>query len=38
MVNDRPGHQDEVYPVDWSPTRKVVGERGKDKAIRIWTS
>ena len=29
MVNDLPGHQDEVYAVDWSPAGKMVGSGGK---------
>lgn len=37
MVKDLPGHQDEVYTVDWSPVGKMVGSGGKDKAIRIWS-
>ncbi|TVY75932.1 Ribosome assembly protein [Lachnellula suecica] len=33
---DLPGHQDEVYAVDWSPDGQRVGSGGKDKAVRIW--
>ena len=33
---DLPGHQDEVYAVDWSPDGQKVGSGGKDKAVRIW--
>jgi ribosome assembly protein 4 len=38
IVNDLPDYQDEIYAVDWSPAGKMVGSRGKDKAIRIWSS
>ncbi|KAI5294050.1 hypothetical protein KEM52_004780 [Ascosphaera acerosa] len=33
---DLPGHQDEVFAVDWSPDGEKVGSGGKDKAVRIW--
>jgi WD40 repeat protein len=36
VFTDLPGHQDEVYAVDWSPDGQKVGSGGKDKAIRIW--
>jgi WD40 repeat protein len=35
-IIDLPGHQDEVYAVDWSPDGQKVGSGGKDKAVRIW--
>lgn len=34
---DLPGHEDEVYTVDWSPggeSRVVSG--GKDRTVKIW--
>lgn len=33
---DLPGHQDEVYAVDWSPDGQKVCSGGKDKAVRVW--
>lgn len=36
LAMDLPGHQDEVYAVDWSPDGEKVGSGGRDKAIRIW--
>ncbi|KAI1194236.1 soluble quino protein glucose/sorbosone dehydrogenase [Nemania serpens] len=34
LKTDLPGHEDEVYAVDWS--RTCVASGGKDKAVRIW--
>ena len=36
LVNDLPGHGDEVYTVDWSPDSQKVVSGGKDKLLRIW--
>ena len=33
IITDLPGHQDEVYAVDWSPDGQKVGSGGKDKAV-----
>lgn len=34
---DLPGHADEVYTVDWNPTRESrVASGGKDKMLRFW--
>ena len=36
LKQDLPGHQDEVFAVDWSPDGEKVGSGGKDKAVKIW--
>ena len=37
LLNDLPGHADEVYAIDWAP---IGGEKaasgGKDKLVKIW--
>lgn len=37
LHTDLPGHQDEVFAVDWSPDGKKVASGGKDK-VRSATS
>jgi ribosome assembly protein 4 len=37
LLHDLPGHADEVYTVDWSPTgesRALSG--GKDRTVKFW--
>ena len=36
MKVDLPGHDDEVYAVDWSPDGQQVASGGKDKKVRIF--
>ena len=36
LTADLPGHNDEVYAVDWAPDGQKVGSGGKDKAVRLW--
>ena len=36
LKEDLPGHQDEVFAVDWSAEGGKVASGGKDKAVRIW--
>lgn len=37
LARDLPGHEDEVYAVDWAPRDGAkVASGGKDKAVRTW--
>lgn len=36
LVADLPGHEDEVYAIDWSQDGDRLGSGGKDKAVRVW--
>lgn len=36
LVMDLPGHEDQVFAVDWSPDGERVGSGGADKKVRIW--
>ena len=36
LVNDLPGHRDEVFSVDWSCDGEKVASGGKDRAVRLW--
>ena len=31
-----PGHEDEVYSLDWSPNGSQVASGSKDRTIKIW--
>jgi len=31
-----PGHEDEVYALDWSPNGASVATGSKDRSIKIW--
>ena len=36
LAKDLPGHEDEVYTVDWAPEGNMVCSGGKDKTVRMW--
>jgi len=36
MKLDLPGHEDEVFAVDWAPSGGRVASGGKDTQTRIW--
>ena len=36
LKQDLPGHQDEVYALDWSGDGGKVGSGGKDRVVKIW--
>lgn len=36
LMQDLPGHADEVYAVDWSPDGLRVASGGKDKVLQLW--
>lgn len=38
LARDLPGHDDEVYAVDWSVDGQRVASGGKDKAVRLWAN
>jgi ribosome assembly protein 4 len=38
LLEELPGHADEVYAVDWSPDGERVASGGKDKNLKIWRS
>jgi ribosome assembly protein 4 len=31
-----PGHEDEVYALDWSPSGGSVATGSKDRTLKIW--
>lgn len=33
-----PGHEDEVFTVDWAPNGAYVASGGRDKNLKIWRS
>ncbi len=36
LMEDLPGHADEVYTVDWSPDGERVASGGKDRNLKLW--
>jgi ribosome assembly protein 4 len=36
LLEDLPGHADEVFTVDWSPDGERVSSGGKDRNLKIW--
>ena len=38
LLEELPGHADEVYTVDWSPDGERVASGGKDRNLKIWRS
>lgn len=36
LLEDLPGHADEVYTVDWSPDGERVASGGKDRNLKMW--
>lgn len=36
LKGDLPGHEDEVYAVDWSPDGSYVASGSKDRTLKIW--
>jgi WD40 repeat protein len=38
LKEDRTGHKDQVFALDWSPDGGRVGSGGADKQVRIWSN
>lgn len=36
IMEDLPGHADQVFAVDWSPDGVRVASGGKDKVLKLW--
>lgn len=36
LLQELPGHADEVFAVDWAPDGSRVASGGKDKIIKLW--
>ncbi|MCL7050428.1 hypothetical protein MKW94_008575, partial [Papaver nudicaule] len=36
LKQDLPGHEDEVFAVDWSPDGEKVASGGKDRVMKLW--
>ena len=36
LIADLPGHEDEVYAVDWSPSGAPAASGGKDQKVKLW--
>ncbi|MCL7031218.1 hypothetical protein MKW94_018108, partial [Papaver nudicaule] len=36
LKQDLPGHEDEVYALDWSPDGEKVASGGLDRNLKLW--
>lgn len=36
LAEDLPGHEDEVFAVDWDPLGACAASGGKDRVLKIW--
>ena len=36
LLQDLPGHADEVFSVDWAPDGASVASGGKDRVLKLW--
>ncbi len=36
LQEDLPGHEDEVFAVDWDPLGACAASGGKDRVLKIW--
>lgn len=36
MVQELPGHEDEVWALDWAPDGQRIVSGGKDRIVKLW--